>query len=113
MLTGLLISDTVSNGHRSEKAVFISMSILVAFIFWLLDSYYLSKEREFRKLYDDVAGISLALYNTQVKDFDMHIKRYDGAWRAMLGCMCSRTEISFYIMVVSVLNMLRILINPI
>ena len=37
---------------------FIATAILPVCIFWFLDSYYLTQERKFRGLYNDVAGIS-------------------------------------------------------
>ncbi len=37
---------------------FILLGIFPTLIFWFFDAYYLTQERKFRGLYDDVAGIS-------------------------------------------------------
>ena len=42
---------TVSKG---EKNSILLISLLLIFLFWILDSYFLSQERKYRDLYNDV-----------------------------------------------------------
>lgn len=45
--------------YASTQNVYILLSaILPTLIFWFLDTYYLTQERKFRGLYNDVAGVS-------------------------------------------------------
>jgi len=37
---------------------FFLVAMFPTLIFWFLDTYYLTQERKFRGLYDDVAGVS-------------------------------------------------------
>lgn len=43
---------TLASHTQNQKYFFIAL--IVVFIFWLLDSYYLLQERKFRCLYDEV-----------------------------------------------------------
>ena len=42
----------------SKIPLMIALAIPPTLVFWLLDTYYLTQERKFRGLYDDVAGVS-------------------------------------------------------
>ena len=48
----LALYASTNNNH------FILLSIFPTIMFWFLDAYYLTKERKFRGLYNDVAGVS-------------------------------------------------------
>ena len=67
---------------------FISLAIL--FFFWLLDSYYLSRERLYIKLYNHVRTMKGA-----ETDFSMNTRELgeNGGW---LGCAFSKTIALFY-----------------
>jgi hypothetical protein len=68
---------------------YVYISLMVLFFFWLLDSYYLSRERHFIKLYD---------HTRQKKgetDFSMDTKEFR-SWFDWLRCGFSRTMVLFY-----------------
>ncbi len=71
------------------------MYILIAYIpipsFWILDGFYLSKERQFRELYRKVAGIEEHNIN-----FLMNIKEYDKNKNTWFRSILSSTLIPFY-----------------
>jgi hypothetical protein len=68
---------------------YLVVSIAVLLFFWLLDSYYLSRERLFIKLYNKIRTSDIAT------DFSMDTQQFSGEvnW---LGCTVSRTMNLFY-----------------
>ena len=68
---------------------YVYISFVVLFFFWLLDSYYLSRERHFIKLYDHVRQ------KKDDADFSMDTGDFKG-WFDWLRCGFSRTVVLFY-----------------
>ncbi len=90
-LTGALLALSFKEIDRK----YISVALFVVGLFWLLDSYYLSRERMFIRLYDDVRRKSKA-------DFDMDAAQF--ARRAdWLRSAVSKTLLVFYGGLVAVL----------
>ena len=54
----IVVSALLAIYASSKNEYFILAAIFPAVAFWFLDSYYLSQERKFRSLYNDVAGVS-------------------------------------------------------
>jgi hypothetical protein len=82
---GLLALSFKELNHR-----YLFVALAVLFFFWLLDSYFLSRERLFIKLYDHV--------RTQrggQSDFSMDTKPFEHRF-AWLRCAISRTMRLFY-----------------
>jgi len=66
LITGLFaLSSKEANSHYSL------LGYLLLVIFWVLDGYFLSKERQFRALYDEVR-----LKKDVEIDFSMNISKY-------------------------------------
>jgi len=42
----------------TKNSYFVLAGMFPTLVFWFLDTYYLTQERKFRGLYDDVAGVS-------------------------------------------------------
>lgn len=61
--------------ENKNKPVILAVVIFAALIFWILDTYYLKREKLFRKLYDDVAG-KQAKSNASSHLFSMNITKY-------------------------------------
>ncbi len=53
-----LVSATLALYASTKNDCFILVGVFPSLIFWFLDAYYLTQERKFRGLYDDVAGVS-------------------------------------------------------
>ena len=53
-ITSAILALYASTKNRD----FVLVAMLPVFLFWFLDSYYLTQERKFRGLYNDVAGVS-------------------------------------------------------
>lgn len=69
------------------------LAYFLLFIFWILDGYFLSQERKFRCLYDDVRKLDEAEI-----DFCMRTHKYSKFWRnKWLGAILSSTLLWFYV----------------
>jgi hypothetical protein len=80
----LLAKDT------SYEFIYIASFLVV--IFWLLDGYFLSQERCFRALYDDVRKL-----NEEDIDFSMDIKKYRKLkYNTWFSAISSKTILLFY-----------------
>ncbi len=80
-ISSALLAITASNFNP----LYISIVYLSLLIFWGLDAFYLSQEKGYRELYDDVRQIDSA--NTDI-DFNLKLKKdyLDGknSWPAVL-----------------------------
>jgi hypothetical protein len=85
-LTGGLLALTFKEINR--RYLFISLAVLV--LFWLLDAYYLSRERRFIALYETVRK-----KHGENTDFSMDICSFGGRW-GWAACAVSKTLTLFY-----------------
>ena len=69
-----IVSATLALYAATKNCCFVLIGILPTLLFWFLDANYLTLERRFRRLYNDVAGISKNLID--VTPFDMDIGSY-------------------------------------
>lgn len=74
---------------KELNCFYILISTGVLFFFWLLDSYYLSQERQFIKLYNHVRR------KTEETDFSMDTKEFRET-RDWFRCAFSKTLSLFY-----------------
>jgi hypothetical protein len=84
-LTGGLLALTFKETNRH----YLLVSLVVLMSFWLLDSYYLSRERKFIALYDTVR---IGLEGT---DFSMDTGSFGTPWD-WAECAFSKTMVLFY-----------------
>ena len=81
--------------------------VLVAFfptgIFWFLDGYYLSQERLFRKLYDNVR-----LLDPIAVDFSMSTANVKDDKVTIVNAMFSLTLASFYVSLIILLGVITV-----
>jgi hypothetical protein len=85
-LVGALLALTFK--EIDKRYLLISVAVLV--LFWALDAYYLSRERGFIRLYDDVRTSAGA-----TTDFAMDVTEFIGN-RSWPLCTFSRTLLVFY-----------------
>jgi len=85
-LTGGLLA--VSFKELDRRYLLISLAVLG--LFWLLDGYYLSRERNFVRLYDHVRKI-----HSNDTDFSMDAGQF-GRWYGWPAAAFSRTVVLFY-----------------
>ena len=83
-LFALAASDTNLN--------YVLITYLVLPVFWVLDGFFISTERKYGDLYDDVAQID----KDDEVDFSMKTKKYNKGNRIWIAGIFSKTLIPFY-----------------
>jgi len=90
IVSALLAVYTASSNHY----LFL-IGLFPVFVFWLLDTYYLTQERKFRGLYNDVAGISET--PKPLKLFEMRPDLYKGGRYHFWNVFFSVTILTLYL----------------
>ena len=96
-----IVSALLAIYASSRNEYFILAAIFPAVVFWFLDSYYLSQERKFRGLYNDVAGVSKN--PKDIPAFAMRPDLYVGGKYSYWSSFRSRTISGLYLPVALVL----------
>lgn len=96
---GMMIAIYAFAGQNSHKAVVVTLIPLI--VFWLLDSYYLTLERKFRALYNDVR-----LKKEDEIDFDMNfdnivVNMKDLKKYGFVNVFISKTVLPFYLVCIA------------
>lgn len=82
-LFAIAAKDSINN--------YVWITYISTLAFWVLDGYYLSLERQYRDLYDEIRE------KTEDEiDFDLNAKKYDRASSTWLRSLFSHTLIIFY-----------------
>ncbi len=105
-----IVSATLALYASTKNECFILVGVFPSIIFWFLDAYYLTQERKFRGLYNDVAGVSEKPFD--LKPFAMRPDLYVGGkygywnvfrsttiWRLYLPVIIMLTGIFIYLKV--------------
>lgn len=87
----ILVSALFALAVDSSKASLVFLAYLPAFVFWLLDGYFLHQERLFRKLYDKVRET-----DEDAIDFSMNTAPVAGQVSSWPCVMFSRTLLLFH-----------------
>lgn len=82
-----LVAALFALAAKESNSVFFWFAYLPVMAFWGLDGYYLSLERKFRKLYDEVAK------KKDSTDFSMDIHHFKSEW---IGATFWRVNLVFY-----------------
>ncbi len=91
----------------TQNVMFVFIAIAPTCLFWALDALYLSKERKFIGMYDDIIKKT---EDSKVKiDFDMPINEYKGWKYSFIKAIISPTEILLYGMIIIGLILLGVL----
>lgn len=83
---------------------FILAAVFPTTIFWFLDTYYLSQERKFRGLYNDVAGVTDE--PKEIKQFEMRPDLYTGGKYSFFSSFFSTTILKMYFPIIAILILL-------
>ena len=84
-----LVSALFAFAAKDSDLSYIIITYISIPIFWLLDAYYLSLERQYRVLYNSVK-------NKENIDFDMNAKPFDKGKDSWLSSIFSITLLFFY-----------------
>lgn len=92
---GMIVAIYAFAGNNAHKAVIITLIPLI--VFWILDSYYLTLEKKFRALYNDVR-----LKNDNDINFDMNFNNIDINMKELkkygfANVFVSKTILPFYL----------------
>lgn len=89
---------------KEEASIYLIIVAIIIFIFWFLDSYYLTAERKFRKLYNDVR-----IKDESNIDFDMDI--WQIYFKEILNTFSSITNVLFYLVLLFIVTIFYFLIK--
>ncbi len=90
----------------TKNHYFILVALFPTMIFWFLDTYYLSQERKFRGLYNDVAGVTDC--QKSIKPFEMRPDLYVGGKYSFWSSFFSITIRIMYLSISATLILLFI-----
>ena len=100
---------TISNECEGNK-LFIFIAIAPTVLFWILDAFYLSKERKFIGIYNDVIHHKKNGDELIVNEYEMPLKKYRGWHYSVLKAFISPSESILYGLIVIGLILLGVLI---
>jgi len=89
--TVTLVSALFALAAKDSNKNYVLVSFVVVPTFWILDGFFISCERQYRDLYNNVA----AKAETQI-DFNMNTKAYDRGSRTWASGVLSKTLLPFY-----------------
>lgn len=102
-----LIAALFALSAKDTNPKYIFIAYFPVIIFWILDGYFLSQERLFRDLYDDVRKL-----DEKEIDFSMDTRKYRTNERNSWVCsMFSPTLLWFYLSLIVVMLFIVYLIN--
>ena len=100
---------TINNECIGNK-LFIFIAIAPTVLFWILDAFYLSKERKFIGIYNDVIHQEKCKNELKVKEYEMPLNKFKG-WRySVFNAFISPSESILYGLMVIGLILLGVLI---
>ena len=88
-----LVSALLAISASTKNSYFVLAAIFPTIVFWFLDAYYLTQERKFRGLYNDVSEITEK--PQAIKPFEMRPDLYAGGkysyWSAFFSTTILKT----------------------
>ena len=85
--------STISSDNPGNK-IYIYSAVVSTVLFWFLDSLYLSKERKFIAIYNDVIGVGDD--QQEIMEYEIPVNKYKG-WKYSIFCaMLKPSEILLY-----------------
>ena len=87
----VLISAMFALAVGGKQLLFIYLAYFPAIVFWGLDGYFLQQGRLFRKLYDNVRGLS-----EEEIDFSMNTYKFKGEVDSWVSVILSKTLVAFH-----------------
>lgn len=86
-----LVSALFALAAKDSNINYVLISYIAIPIFWLLDGFFISQERQYRELYNEVRA-----KNEDSIDFCLNAKNYNSENRTWLAGIFSKTLIPFY-----------------
>lgn len=104
-----IVSATLALYASTKNNYFILLGVFPSLVFCFLDAYYLTQERKFRGLYNDVAGISEK--PKKIKPFEMNPDLYKNGTFSYWVVIRSKTIENFYLYIIFILLCIYILLK--
>lgn len=89
--TVTLVAALFAFAAKDTNIKYVLITYISTPLFWYLDGYYLSVERQYRELYNVVKN-----KNEDEIDFDLNASGYNTGKNTWYSCMFSKTLIIFY-----------------
>ncbi len=86
-----LVSALFALAAKDANRIYVLISYIVITAFWILDGFFISKERQYKDLYAVVA-----LNDKTAIDFNMNTSSFNQGKRTWLAGIFSQTLIPFY-----------------
>lgn len=101
-----LVAALFALSSKDADKNYIVIAFLPVIIFWILDGYFLSRERAFRLLYDKVRKL-----DEKEVDFSLDISQFKERKNNWFWSIFSHTVLFFYASLVSIMLIISYLIN--
>lgn len=89
--TVTIVSALFALASKDANINYVLVSYIAIPIFWILDGFYISQERQYRDLYKEVAS-----KQDDIIDFSMDASKFNKGDRTWLSGILSKTLIPFY-----------------
>lgn len=96
-----IVSAMLAIYSSTKKIDLFIIGVFPVFVFWLLDTFYLTQERKFRGLYNDIAEVSDN--PKELKNFEMRPDLYTGNKYSYWNVFWSKTIWIFYLLIIVLL----------
>jgi hypothetical protein len=104
--TVILVSGLFALAAKNSNIYYVFLAYMPAFIFWILDGYYLYQEKLYKNLFADVSRKS-----EDEIDFNMNTRSYEGINKASwLNATFSKTILLFHGILILTIIIVMILI---
>lgn len=101
-----LVSALFALAAKDTNEKYIIIAYIPVSVFWILDGYYLSQEREFRALYDQIR-----LKEESLIDFSMETKAFREGRNTWLNSIISKSLCIFYITLIGTILIVMYLLK--
>lgn len=91
-------ASSISDTNEGNK-FFIFIAIVPAFLFWILDSLYLSKENKFVGIYNTLIKVD-ENSKIEISEYEIPVKKFKGWKYSLLRAMLSPSEIFLYLPII-------------
>lgn len=86
-----LVSALFALAAKDANMNYVLISYIVLPVFWILDGFYISQERQYRALYNEVKD-----YQEDTIDFNLNASIYNNKNRTWVQGIVSKTLVPFY-----------------
>lgn len=102
-----LTSALFALAAKDANINYVLISYIVIPVFWILDGFFISRERQYRSLYDEVRKIP-----TDSVDFDLNTTKFDCGKNTWISGCLSKTLLIFYGITITATLAVMFLISP-